>query len=213
MDERTEDWSGLETELRAATPRPRPRFEASLARRVRAARPGPAAGVRVAVGLAATVATLGVFAGLGGLAHAAGAARKVAKVVAAPAAAARPPAAPQAAAPPQAAAVPGMITICHATGSATNPYVEITISTAGLAGHGGHSGDIIPAPPGGCPPPPGDPVGEDQYGQKVTICHRTRSARKPYVLITVSVNAIPAHQRHDDPPDIIPAPPGGCPGG
>jgi hypothetical protein len=42
------------------------------------------------------------------------------------------------------------ITICHRTGSATNPYVEITISEAGLNGHDGH-GDIIPAPAGGCP--------------------------------------------------------------
>jgi hypothetical protein len=45
------------------------------------------------------------------------------------------------------------ITICHATGSMTNPYVIITISINGLNGHGGHEGDIIPAPAGGCPGP------------------------------------------------------------
>jgi hypothetical protein len=45
----------------------------------------------------------------------------------------------------------GKITICHATGSATNPYVLITISVNGLNGHDGHDGDIIPAPEGGCP--------------------------------------------------------------
>ena len=46
----------------------------------------------------------------------------------------------------------GRITICHATGSATNPYVEITISVNGLNGHGDHhdGADIIPAPAGGC---------------------------------------------------------------
>ncbi len=45
----------------------------------------------------------------------------------------------------------GKITICHHTGSAKNPYVEITISTNGLNGHDKHPGDIIPAPAGGCP--------------------------------------------------------------
>jgi hypothetical protein len=54
----------------------------------------------------------------------------------------------------------GKITICHATKSEKNPYVEITISLNGLHGHGPaddsrhHAGswkDIIPAPEGGCP--------------------------------------------------------------
>jgi hypothetical protein len=54
----------------------------------------------------------------------------------------------------------GKITICHATKSTTNPYVEITISVNGLHGHGPaedphhHAGswkDIIPAPAEGCP--------------------------------------------------------------
>jgi hypothetical protein len=43
------------------------------------------------------------------------------------------------------------ITICHATGSAKNPYNEITISVNGLSGHNKHKGDIIPAPADGCP--------------------------------------------------------------
>ena len=60
----------------------------------------------------------------------------------------------------------GKITICHATGSATNPFVEITISENGLEGHGDHEGDIIPAPAGGCPGPDdgdgnGDGNGDD----------------------------------------------------
>ena len=44
-------------------------------------------------------------------------------------------------------------TICHATGSATNPYVEITISDRALKAHARHQDgrDIIPAPAGGCP--------------------------------------------------------------
>lgn len=43
------------------------------------------------------------------------------------------------------------ITICHATGSKKNRYVEITISINGLNGHNKHPNDIIPAPAGGCP--------------------------------------------------------------
>ena len=47
------------------------------------------------------------------------------------------------------------ITLCHATGSATNPYVEITVSVQGAThGHANHSGDIIPAPAEGCPDSP-----------------------------------------------------------
>lgn len=39
------------------------------------------------------------------------------------------------------------VAICHATGSKTNPYVLIQVSAnATKQGHGGHEGDIIPAP-------------------------------------------------------------------
>jgi len=48
-------------------------------------------------------------------------------------------------------ATEGKITICHATGSESNPYSLITISVDGLSGHNGHAGDIIPAPATGCP--------------------------------------------------------------
>ena len=44
------------------------------------------------------------------------------------------------------------VTICHKTGSAKNPYVEITVANDALNdGHSTHEGDIIPAPEGGCP--------------------------------------------------------------
>jgi hypothetical protein len=45
----------------------------------------------------------------------------------------------------------------------------------------------------------------------VTICHATRSASHPYVLITVSKSALPAHRDHQDRRDLIPAPAKGCP--
>lgn len=129
----------------------------------------------------------------------------------------------------------GKITICHATGSATNPYNEITIDFNGLRGHSKHTGDIIPAPQGGCPsvtPTPtitatatvtGTPAGtgtpevtttpeataQGNNDGKITICHATGSKKNPYVMITISVNGLNGHDKH--PRDIIPAPAGGCP--
>jgi hypothetical protein len=57
------------------------------------------------------------------------------------------------------------VTICHATGSAANPYVQITVSENAVEAHRRHQGrqDIIPAPATGCPsvvppPPPPPPV-------------------------------------------------------
>jgi len=44
---------------------------------------------------------------------------------------------------------------------------------------------------------------------KTTICHKTHSAKKPYVKITVSKSVLKGHIAH--PGDIIPAPAGGCP--
>jgi hypothetical protein len=44
------------------------------------------------------------------------------------------------------------ITICHKTGSAKHPYVQIEVSDdAARDGHSQHAGDLIPAPEDGCP--------------------------------------------------------------
>jgi hypothetical protein len=50
---------------------------------------------------------------------------------------------------------------------------------------------------------------DDQYAGKTTICHRTSSQKNPFVLITVSNNALPAHKAHGD---TLPAADGSCPG-
>ncbi len=42
------------------------------------------------------------------------------------------------------------VTICHRTNSVNHPYVQITVDRNALPAHAAH-GDIIPAPPGGCP--------------------------------------------------------------
>lgn len=164
------------------------------------------------------------------------------------------------------------VTICHATNSATNPYVQISVNYNSIvrgAGHNGHHGnggvatsvdhaaqlknsgqrwgDIIPALAdhnyagknlttegqvvldNGCKMPvaPATPVKPNkpsepaqptnpaqphkpttpnkpskpgkQHG-KVTLCHATNSAKKPYVRITVSTNAVTkaGHGNHDD---------------
>jgi ABC-type sugar transport system substrate-binding protein len=39
---------------------------------------------------------------------------------------------------------------------------------------------------------------EYQYDKKVTICHHTGSQKNPFVTITVSRNALPAHLAHGD---------------
>lgn len=108
------------------------------------------------------------------------------------------------------------VTLCHATGSATNPYVEITVADAGATnGHAKHSEDIIPAPAEGCPS--GEPLPtsvpsppQESENGKITLCHATGSTVNPYVEITVSVaGATNGHAKHSE--DIIPVPAEGCP--
>lgn len=98
----------------------------------------------------------------------------------------------------------GKIKICHATGKETNPYNEITVSVIGLNGHGTHEGDVFPTSEDGCPATTGQ-VSDD----KITICHVTGSKTNPYNEITVSVNGLNGHDKHEG--DIIPMPDGGCP--
>jgi len=106
--------------------------------------------------------------------------------------------------------IPRRISICHATGSATNPYVEITVDVAGLNGHGDHAGDIIPAPVGGCTPNAirRELATTTTVPRRIDICHATGSATNPYVLISVDANGLNGHGGHSG--DIIPAPAGGC---
>lgn len=106
------------------------------------------------------------------------------------------------------------VTLCYATGSATNPYVQITISENGLNGHDDHEGDIIPVPADGCPAvlSAGAPGNANSAGQnKVTLCHATHSQTNPYVRITISENGLNGHDGHDA--DIMPATDITCPAG
>jgi hypothetical protein len=64
----------------------------------------------------------------------------------------RPTRTPMSTAMPTGTADSDRVTICHATGSRNNPYVEITVSREAAMHHqANHEDDIVPAPPGGCP--------------------------------------------------------------
>ncbi len=120
------------------------------------------------------------------------------------------------------------MTLCHATGSASNPYVRITVAAAG-AFNGHYSqhedlgqGDIIPPfmfqgqtyslnwnSTGqnvfnkGCQTTDGGGGGGGNGGggeEKVTLCHATGSSTNPYVRITVAAaGAFNGHySQHED---------------
>ncbi|HEU4668861.1 MAG TPA: hypothetical protein VFS79_14500 [Arthrobacter sp.] len=120
------------------------------------------------------------------------------------------------------------ITICHATGSETNPYVPITVDLNALSGHAGahhqHEEDIIPANNGkvvpggqnldkvdvwnaGCAKPGGNPAEPPKDNdKKITICHATGSEKNPYRVLTVALQGLNghggAHHQHEE--DIVP---------
>lgn len=113
------------------------------------------------------------------------------------------------------------VSICHATGSETNPYVHITVNENALngSGHASHEGDMIPAPAAGCPGGGHGGGGgggggkDDDHGpDKVTICHATGSEKNPYVVITIPEKAWwHGHKDgHNGRADIYPVPAGGC---
>lgn len=96
---------------------------------------------------------------------------------------------------------PSKITICHKTGSDSNPWRRITVSSramtnpsskAGsvLRGHFRHTGDAIVVGTAACPSPSATPAPTSTPATKITICHKTGSSTTPYRRITVSSRAV-----------------------
>jgi CHRD domain len=93
--------------------------------------------------------------------------------------------------PAHATAVPTRVTICHATGSTTNPYRRITVARGALLGptaraHVRHAGDLLLAGSVACP---SETVATAENASRITICHRTGSTTNPYRRIMISTNA------------------------
>jgi hypothetical protein len=95
---------------------------------------------------------------------------------------------------------PSKITICHKTGSESNPWRRITVSSRAwmnpnsksghvVGGHIRHTGDVIVVGTAACPSPTMTPAPTNTPATKVTICHKTGSSTNPYRRITVSSRA------------------------
>jgi hypothetical protein len=95
---------------------------------------------------------------------------------------------------------PSKITICHKTGSDSNPWRRITVSSRAwmnpnsksgrvVGGHIRHTGDAIVVGTAACPSPTVTPAPTNTPATKITICHKTGSSTNPYRRITVSSRA------------------------
>ena len=87
----------------------------------------------------------------------------------------------------------------HARLAATCVAVVVFASLAGV----GYAGGLVPFVHS-------SPTAKQYPPSKVTICHHTHSKTNPFVTITVSERALPAHLRHGDTPG--PCPPKGTTG-
>jgi hypothetical protein len=96
---------------------------------------------------------------------------------------------------------PSKITICHKTGSDSNPWRRITVSSQAmtnpssksgrlLRGHFRHTGDAIVVGTAACPSAAATPAPTGTPATKITICHKTGSSTTPYRRITVSGRAV-----------------------
>ena len=100
-----------------------------------------------------------------------------------------------------AAAAPSKLTICHETGSASNPWRRITVSSLAMANpksnsgktlraHLRHTGDAVVVGTAACPSASSTPAPTGTPATKITICHKTGTDANPYRRITISSRAV-----------------------
>ena len=100
-----------------------------------------------------------------------------------------------------ATAAPSKLTICHETGSASNPWRRITVSSLAMANpksksgktlraHLRHTGDAVVVGTAACPSASATPAPTSTPATKITICHKTGSDANPYRRITISSRAV-----------------------
>ena len=98
-------------------------------------------------------------------------------------------------------AAPSKLTICHKTGSASNQFRRITVSSRAMANpksksgkllraHLRHTGDAVVAGAAVCPSASLTPTPTSTPATKITICHKTGSDANPYRRITISSRAV-----------------------
>jgi hypothetical protein len=96
---------------------------------------------------------------------------------------------------------PSKLTICHKTGSQSNPWNRITVSSramtkpnspAGktLRGHLRHTGDAVVVGTAACPSASATPAPTSTPPTRITICHKTGSSTTPFRRITISSRAV-----------------------
>ena len=98
-------------------------------------------------------------------------------------------------------AAPSKLTVCHKTGSASNQWRRITVSSRAMANpksnsgkllraHLRHTGDAIVVGTAACPTASATPAPTSTPATKITICHKTGSNSNPYRRITISSRAV-----------------------
>jgi len=205
----------LERRLGAERPQPADEFVSGVAKHITAEPGRRRAGWRVALAGGVTAVLVGAFALTGGISYAASAVQGGTTAVASLVTGLSKPDKPQKPDKPEQANNPSSqssssdassqsssqssgqsadkVTICHVPpGNPDNPQT-ITIGESAVASHlEEHEGDSL----GPCPEDPSPP--DDQYEDKVLICHIPPGNPENAHTIRVSVNAVPAHLAHGD---------------